>query len=48
MRAVVFFVITMGVSTALMAQPELDRNHAKNLLAPMGEALPWLTTNPRQ
>ena len=36
----------LGAALALMAQPELDRNHAKTLLAPMGEALPWLTTNP--
>lgn len=33
----------LGAALALMARPELDSHHAKTLLAPMGEALPWLT-----
>jgi hypothetical protein len=33
----------LGAALALTAQPELDRHHAHTLLAPMAEALPWLS-----
>jgi hypothetical protein len=33
----------LGAALALLARPELDAAHSRVLLAPMGEALPWLT-----
>jgi len=33
----------LGAALALMARPELDATHAEVLIAPMAEALPWLT-----
>jgi hypothetical protein len=33
----------LGAALALMARPDLDRPHARVLLAPMAEGLPWLT-----
>jgi len=33
----------LGAALALMAHPELDAAHARTLLAPMAEALPWLS-----
>lgn len=33
----------LGAALALMARPELDARHARILLAPMAEALPWLS-----
>jgi hypothetical protein len=32
----------LGASLGLLARPDLDRRHARVLLAPMAEALPWL------
>lgn len=32
----------LGAALALVAGPELDREHREVLLRPMGEALPWL------
>jgi hypothetical protein len=34
----------LGAALALMARPELDKDHAATLVAPMAEALPWLTS----
>lgn len=33
----------LGAALALTAHPDLDRHHAHILVAPMAEALPWLT-----
>jgi hypothetical protein len=33
----------LGAALALMAQPQLDKTHRAVLLAPMAEALPWLS-----
>lgn len=33
----------LGAALALTAHHDLDRGHARTLLAPMAEALPWLT-----
>ena len=33
----------LGAALALLAGPDLDRGHLRTLLAPMAEALPWLT-----
>jgi hypothetical protein len=33
----------LGAALALMAKPELDAAHARVLVAPMAEALPWLS-----
>jgi len=38
----------LGAALALMAQPELDAAHARTLLGPMAEALPWLTGGVRR
>jgi|SRR5579884_2199391 len=38
----------LGAALALLAQPELDAAHARTLLAPMAEALPWLTGGVRR
>ena len=34
----------LGAALAIMASPELDAAHSRVLLAPMAEALPWLTS----
>lgn len=33
----------LGAALGLLARPDLDRAHTRALLAPMAEALPWLT-----
>jgi hypothetical protein len=33
----------LGAALALLTRDSLDRGHTRVLLAPMGEALPWLT-----
>ena len=38
----------LGAALALMAGADLDRAHRRVLLAPMGEALPWLTGGVRE